>query len=120
MVPKSILDTWQNFEIETSVSQFQKLTSTSLEKSGNDFAKLLRNLYTYFEPFFQIQNERLMDYKIKITNRIFMDLPNRYREALLTIKGGKGVSYTDEEQFEKTLWKLASQSREHTIPLERI
>ncbi|KAM3161821.1 Protein transport protein TIP20 [Lachancea thermotolerans] len=106
MIPKSILDTWHQFEIEASISQFQKIIKSPLEKSGVDFCKLLQNLYAYFEPFFHIDFDELMDYKIKITNRIFMGLPNRYRENLLAVKDDQATSYTDEAQFKQTLWKL--------------
>ncbi|CUS22085.1 LAQU0S04e07866g1_1 [Lachancea quebecensis] len=106
MIPKTILDTWHQFEIEASTSQFLKIMKSPLNKSGADFCKLLRNLYAYFEPFFHIDFDELMDYKIKITNRIFMGLPNRYRENLLAVKDDQATAYADEAQFEQTLWKL--------------
>ncbi|SCV04218.1 LANO_0G08878g1_1 [Lachancea nothofagi CBS 11611] len=105
MIPARVLDTWLSFEIESSAAQFHKIAkSANLEKSGIDFSKLLKNLYAYFEPFFNVEYGKLMDYRLKITKAIFMELPNRYRDSLLKAK--EETTVTDEGQFEQTLWKL--------------
>ncbi|SCU81917.1 LADA_0C01838g1_1 [Lachancea dasiensis] len=106
IIPGEVLDTWLSFEIESSANQFRKIAQLSLDKSGHDLSKLLENLYAYFEPFFGLEYNKLMDYKLKTTTAIFMDLPHKYRDFLFKSREDGSASYTDEAQFEQTLWKL--------------
>ncbi|SCU89611.1 LAME_0E04566g1_1 [Lachancea meyersii CBS 8951] len=106
MAPEEVLNTWLSFEIDSSISQFYKITNyTSLEKSGADFAKLLENLYLYFEPFFSVEYAKIMDYKLKTTREIFLKLPQNYRDTLLNSKDETVATDSELTQYEKTLWK---------------
>ncbi|CEP61481.1 Tip20p LALA0_S03e03818g [Lachancea lanzarotensis] len=115
MIPEEVLNAWLSFEIDSSLDQFQKITKTAnLVKSGSDFAKLLENLYLYFEPFFNVEYGKLMEYKLRTTKTIFMDLTQKYRDILLNSKDEPGEASSEQAQFEKTLWKT------HNLQLIRI
>lgn len=107
LIPDTVLETWLNFETDSTKRQYDKLTSASLEKNGTDFRTLLQNLYSYFEPFYNIEYERFLNYKIKITNQIFMELPDSYRRYVLNFNEERGsVSKSEEAKLEENLWKL--------------
>ncbi|SCU96937.1 LAFA_0G08900g1_1 [Lachancea sp. 'fantastica'] len=106
MIPEEVLTTWLSFEIDSSLNQFQKIIkTTNVAKSGSDFAKLLENLYLYFEPFFNLEHGNLMEYKLRTTKTIFMDLTQKYRDILLNSKDETSGAISEQAQFEKTLWK---------------
>lgn len=106
MIPNQILDKWLAFETDSTTAQYSKICNGPLNRNGFDLQKLLLNLYEYFEPFYNLDYDRLMDYKFKITKEIFMDLPSNYRKYILTHGDDRAPSYIDESQLEQTLWKL--------------
>ncbi|AGO12963.1 AaceriADL286Wp [[Ashbya] aceris (nom. inval.)] len=111
LIDDEALDIWQNFEVESAVSQFEKLTTPGASlmspKNGADFGKLLENMYRYLEPFFSIDYRNLFSVKYKLVDEIFIQLPLKYRSFLLS-KNVLQNELNAEQQFENTCVKLHS------------
>ncbi|AET38855.1 Tip20p Ecym_3368 [Eremothecium cymbalariae DBVPG len=107
LIPLEALKVWQNFEVESATSQFEKITSNkSLStKSSVDFSKLLENMYKYLEPFFNIDYHVLFPIKFQLADQIFIQLPIKYRAFLLSKDVGMN-SLSQEQQLENTFLRL--------------
>ena len=107
LISDKIWDIWINYEIKTIINQYHLITETpkDLAKSGHNFIKLLDKVYEYFKPFYDLDFEPLLKYKLKTCSEIYLELSSKYMNYVLTTNSLTG-EYSKEEELYQTINKL--------------
>lgn len=107
LISDSFWDAWINYEIKIVINQFNLITNNpdELIKSGKNFIKILDKVYDYFKPFYDLDYELLLKYKLKTCSEIFLDLSSRYLDYVLTTDSLK-EKRTKEDELYQTVTKL--------------
>ncbi|CCK71861.1 Tip20p KNAG_0I00700 [Huiozyma naganishii CBS 8797] len=107
LVSDNIWESWINYETETITKQFTVITKEpkDLFQSGPNFVTLLKKAYEYFEPFYELDHQPILKYKLKTCSQIFMALTTKYLQYVLTTDT-LGEKRTKEAELEQTMTKL--------------
>lgn len=107
LISDKFWDIWINYEIKTIINQYHVITENpkDLIKSGYNFIKLLDKVYDYFKPFYELDFEPLLKYKLQTCSEIYLDLSSRYMDYILTTNSLPD-KYSKEEELYQTISKL--------------
>lgn len=105
LLPNNILEAWLEFELDSTLRQYEKIISSPLSTNGTDLVKLLENMYGYFEPCFNIEYGNLESYKLQIVSRIFLELISSYNKFIVSADPTL-AQLPEEKQLEVTFLKL--------------
>lgn len=107
LISDEFWDAWINYEIKTVVNQFNLITNNSKEliKSGKNFIKILDKVYDYFQPFYDLNYEPLLKYKLRTCSEIYLDLSSKYLHYVLTTDSLQ-EKHPKEDELYQTIMKL--------------
>lgn len=105
LLPTKVLEAWLEFELDSTLDQYEKIVSSALLTNGADLVKLLESMYQYFEPCFNIDYYHLNSYKLQIVSRIFLELVSRYNKFIISPDPALSL-LPEEKQLEITFLKL--------------
>lgn len=111
LVPSVTWEAWVKFESETASRQAHNIMNNpkNLEKSGNDFVKLLNKMYEYLESFYNLEYEPIEKYKLMTCSQIFLNSSAQYLEYVLETDSLE-EKRTKEDELLQTMIKLENLS----------
>lgn len=98
---------WLTYEVLISKKQFEAITKSpkELNNSASNFCKLLRKIYDYMEPFYELDYPNLERLKLKTCSQIFLQLISDYLDFVMTCDALE-EKHTKEDELQQTLIKL--------------
>lgn len=107
LISNKFWDIWINYEIKIIVNQYHLITENpkDLIKTGYNFIKLLDQVYDYFKPFYDLDFEPLLKYKLRLCSEIYLDLSSKYMDYILTTNS-LSDKYSKEDELYQTINKL--------------
>ncbi|GMM54751.1 Tip20 protein [Maudiozyma humilis] len=109
LVSDSSWEKWLEYEVLMSKKQYNTITKSAeeLNNSAQNFCKLLRKVYDYLEPFYELDYPNLEGLKLKTCSKIFLQLFNDYLDFVMTCDA-LGENHSKENELQQTLIKLQS------------
>ncbi|EJT41646.1 TIP20-like protein [Saccharomyces kudriavzevii IFO 1802] len=107
LISDEIWEKWINYEVETANRQFINITKNpeDFPKSSLNFVKLINKIYDYLEPFYNLDFDLLIRYKLMTCSLIFMNLTSSYLDYILTVDS-LNQTRTKEQELYQTMAKL--------------
>ncbi|QHS73194.1 Tip20p [Saccharomyces paradoxus] len=107
LISDEIWEKWINYEVEMANRQFINITKNpeDFPKSSQNFVKLINKIYDYLEPFYNLDFDLLVRYKLMTCSLIFMNLTSSYLDYILTVDS-LSETRTKEQELYQTMAKL--------------
>lgn len=107
LISDEIWEKWINYEVETANRQFINITKKpeDFSKSSLNFVKLINKIYDYLEPFYDLDFDLLVRYKLMTCSLIFMNLTSSYLDYILAVDS-LNETRTKEQELYQTMAKL--------------
>ncbi|CAI1987689.1 hypothetical protein SEUBUCD646_0G01310 [Saccharomyces eubayanus] len=107
LISDEIWEKWINYEVETANRQFINITKNpeDFSKSSLNFVKLINKIYDYLEPFYDLDFDLLVRYKLMTCSLIFMNLTSSYLDYILAVDS-LNETRTKEQELYQTMAKL--------------
>lgn len=107
LISDEVWEKWINYEVEMANRQFINITKNpeDFPKSSQNFVKLINKIYDYLEPFYDLDFDLLVRYKLMTCSLIFMNLTSSYLDYILTVDS-LNETRTKEQELYQTMAKL--------------
>ncbi|CAI4039138.1 hypothetical protein SMKI_07G1090 [Saccharomyces mikatae IFO 1815] len=107
LISDEIWEKWINYEVEMANRQLINITKNpeDFSKSSLNFVKLINKVYDYLEPFYNLDFDLLIRYKLMTCSLIFMNLTSSYLDYILTVDS-LPETRTKEQELYQTMSKL--------------